>query len=56
MMHLAGYFAIAVPIMTGMSYVALWLYTEIRLFIIHRLRFYGYDVDGIETTHIRRRY
>ena len=39
MMHLAGYFAIAVPIVTGLAYVALWLCTEIRLYIIHRLRF-----------------
>ena len=47
MMHLAGYFAIAVPIVAGLAYVALWLYTEIHLFIIYRLRFYGYDVDGL---------
>ena len=46
MMHLAGYFAIAMPI------VALLAYVVLNLVGWH----FGDEVDGIETTHIRRRY
>lgn len=46
MMHLAGYFAIAVPILVGLIY---WLFDSLAWH-------FGDEVDEIETTHIRKRY